>query len=74
MPTPGVVVSGAPVNSVVNFTARGPMMVQFSVQIINDSFGLENDEEFEVQLTSSTPAAAVILGPRTRVIINDDDS
>ncbi len=67
-------VSGDIVNTTVTFVGRGSMVESFTISINNDSVGLENDEEFEIQFTQSVPSDGVMFGPNSNVIISDDDS
>ncbi len=43
------------------------------VGITDDLVGLENEESFPVQFTSSNPSQRVALGPDTTITINDND-
>ena len=72
---PGVAISGGLVNTSVMFNAFGmSLMTNFDISIFDDEVGLENIEQFEIELTNSVPSAGVTLGPNARVTITDDDS
>ena len=69
-----IVVSRTPINLIVTFPAgQAPLMLP-SFSIIDDNFGLELDEEFELELVSSSPSDNVILGEPANITITDDDS
>ena len=66
--------SGSLVNSTVTFpVGQVPLMLP-SFIINDDSFGLELNEEFELEIVSSSPSDNVILGEPANITITDDDS
>ena len=49
-------------------------MLSFSFVIMDDQFGLENNEIYLISFTGSTPTDGVILGMNSSIVIIDDDS
>ena len=49
-------------------------MLPFSFVIMDDQFGLENNEIYPISFTGSTPTDGVILGMNSSIVIIDDDS
>ena len=48
-------------------------MLPFSFVIMDDDFGLENNEIYAFSFTGSTPTDGVILGMDSSIVIIDDD-
>ena len=72
-PSDGVVISGQTINTTVTFQAQDSQFVFVPVGITDDLVGLENEESFPVQFTSSNPSQQVALGPDAAITINDND-
>ena len=49
-------------------------MLPFSFIIMDDAFGLENNEIYSLLFIGSTPTDGVILGMDSSILIIDDDS
>ena len=69
----GVTQSGQPVATNVTFVAGDVDTVFFNVGITNDDDALENMEQYELTLTSSTPMMNVELDPNMIITIRDED-
>ena len=48
-------------------------MLPFSFIIMDDDFGLENNEIYSLLFIDSTPTDGVILGMNSSIVIIDDD-
>ena len=69
----GVVNSGISIDFNITFTANGNLTILQHLEFRNDDIGRENDEQYEIQLTSSTHPADITTSGTTTITITDDD-
>ena len=69
----GVVISGPSINLTRTFTARGNSSILQSLPIMDDFFGRENNEQYDIQLIGSSPSADITTRGTTTITISDDD-